>query len=150
MPSAFHISNVTNHGLNKRRYQIQRFSPTHPRRRFRRVMEEHGLREQVKSGPRRIPRFHNRSQWTREEGEEIAGTITLLYYLDKPGLLNHIVEAQHKFGNVVLSSMHLHLTENKCMEIIAVKGKATDVKSLSQELMTKKGVKQLKFTVMAP
>jgi CopG family nickel-responsive transcriptional regulator len=94
--------------------------------------------------------FITEAKWTREEGEEIAGTITLLYYLDKPGLLNHIVEAQHKFGNIVLSSMHLHLSENKCMEVIAVNGKATDVKSLSRELMTKKGVKQLKLTVMAP
>lgn len=93
--------------------------------------------------------FVTESKWSREEGAEIAGTITLLYYLDKPGLLNHVVEAQHKFENVVLSSMHLHLTENKCMEIIAVRGKAADVKSLSQELMTKKGVKQLKLTVMA-
>ncbi len=83
------------------------------------------------------------------DSEEIAGTVTLLYYLDKPGLLNHIVKAQHKFENIVLSSMHIHLAENKCMEIIAVRGKAGDVKRLSQELMTKKGVKQLKLTVMA-
>jgi CopG family nickel-responsive transcriptional regulator len=94
--------------------------------------------------------FITENKWTREESEEIAGTITLLYYIDKPGLLSHIVEAQHKFENVVLSSMHLHLTKNKCMEIVAVKGKAADVKSLSQELMTRKGVKQLKLTVMAP
>lgn len=93
--------------------------------------------------------FITENKWTHVAGEQIAGTVTLLYYLDKPGLLNHIVEAQHKFGNVVLSSMHLHLTENKCMEIIAFKGKSTDVKRLSQELMTKKGVKQLKLTVMA-
>jgi CopG family nickel-responsive transcriptional regulator len=93
--------------------------------------------------------FITENKWTIEEGEEIVGTVTLLYYLDKPGLLNHIVEAQHKFENVVLSSMHLHLTKNKCMEIIAVSGKASDVKRLSQELMTKKGVKQLKLTVMA-
>ena len=88
--------------------------------------------------------------WTREENEEIAGTITLLYYLDKPALLNHIVETQHKFENVVVSSMHIHLTRNKCLEIIAVKGKADSIKKLSQELMTKKGVKQLKFTAIAP
>ena len=94
--------------------------------------------------------FITENKWTREENEEIAGTVTLLYYLDKPGLLNHIVEAQHKFENIVLSSMHLHLAENKCMEIIAVRGKAAGVRSLSQELMTKKGVKQLKLTVMAP
>jgi CopG family nickel-responsive transcriptional regulator len=93
--------------------------------------------------------FITENKWTRKENEEIAGNVTLLYYLDKPGLLNHIVKAQHKFENIVLSSMHLHLTENKCMEIIAVKGKAADVKRLSQELMTKKGVKQLKLTVMA-
>jgi CopG family nickel-responsive transcriptional regulator len=93
--------------------------------------------------------FITENKWTRKEDEEIAGTITLLYYLNKPRLLNHIVEVQHKFENVVLSSMHLHLTETKCMEIIAVDGKASEVKRLSQELMTKKGVKQLKLTVMA-
>jgi CopG family nickel-responsive transcriptional regulator len=74
----------------------------------------------------------------------------MLFYLDKPSLLNHIVETQHRFGNVVLSSMHLHLAENKCMEIIAVRGKAAIVKRLGQELMTRKGVKQLKLTVVAP
>ena len=94
--------------------------------------------------------FITENKWTREKDEQIAGTVTLLYYLDKPGLVNHIVEAQHKFENVVLSSMHLHLTDNKCMEVIAVRGKAADIKCLSQELMTRKGVKQLKLTVMAP
>ena len=93
--------------------------------------------------------FITENKWSRETNEEIAGIITLLYYLDKPGLLNHIVEVQHKFEDVVLSSMHLHLTENKCMEIIAVRGKAAGIRHLSQELKAKKGVKQLKLTVMA-
>lgn len=93
--------------------------------------------------------FISEHKWTREESGEIAGTISLIYYLDKPGLLNKIVEAQHKFENVVTSSMHVHLAKNKCLEIIAVKGKASDIRSLSQELMTKKGVKQLKFSAVA-
>jgi CopG family nickel-responsive transcriptional regulator len=88
-------------------------------------------------------------KWTSEEAGEIAGTITLVYYLDKPGLLNQIVEAQHRFENVVTSSMHLHLTKDKCMEIIAVKGKANDIRNLSRELTTKKGVKELKFIAIA-
>ena len=87
-------------------------------------------------------------KWSSEKAE-VAGTIVLVYYLDKPGLLNQIVEAQRSFENVVTSSMHLHLTKDKCMEIIAVKGKASDVRRLSQELMTKKGVKELKFTAIA-
>jgi CopG family nickel-responsive transcriptional regulator len=88
-------------------------------------------------------------KWTRTEAGEIAGTITLVYYLDKPGLLNQIVEAQHKFENVVTCSMHIHLTKDKCLEIIAVKGKASNIRKLSQDLMTKKGVKELKFTAIA-
>ncbi len=88
-------------------------------------------------------------KWTREKAGEIAGTIAMVYYLAKPGLLNQIVEAQHKFENVVTASMHVHLTKDKCLEIIAVKGKASDIRNLSQELMTKKGVKELKFTAIA-
>jgi len=94
--------------------------------------------------------FISEYKWTQEEeAGEIAGAIVLIYYLNKPGLLNQIVEAQHKFENVVSSTMHVHLAKDKCLEIIAVKGKAGDIRSLSQELTTKKGVKQLKFTTIA-
>jgi len=93
--------------------------------------------------------FISEHKWTREKTGEIAGTIALVYYLEKPGLLNQIVEAQHKFENVVTCSMHVHLARDKCLEIIAVQGKASDIRRLSQELMTKKGVKELKFTAIA-
>jgi len=93
--------------------------------------------------------FISEYKWTREEAGEIAGAIVLIYYLDKPGLLNQIVEVQHKFENVVASTIHVHIAKDKCLEIIAVKGKASDIRSLSQELTTKKGVKQLKFTTIA-
>ena len=92
--------------------------------------------------------FISEYTWNSEKAE-VAGTITLVYYLNKPGLLNQIVEAQHKFENVVTSSMHLHLAKDKCMDIIAVNGKVGDIRKLTQELTTKKGVKELKFTAIA-
>jgi len=94
--------------------------------------------------------FISEHRWTREGAEAIAGAIVLLYYVDKPGLLSQVVRVQHKFENVVWSTMHVHLTRDKCLEIIAVKGKTGELQSLSQELMTKKGVKQLKLTLIAP
>jgi len=93
--------------------------------------------------------FISEFKWTREETEEIAGAIVLLYYVGKPGLLSEIMRVQHKFEKAVSSTMHIHLTKDKCLEIIAVKGKASEIKNLSQELMTKKGIKQLKFTTIA-
>jgi CopG family nickel-responsive transcriptional regulator len=86
----------------------------------------------------------------REEAAEIIGAIVLLYYVDKPGLLSQIMNIQHKFEDVICSSMHVHLTEDKCLEIIAVKGDAQEIKRLTKALVTKKGVKQLKFMAMAP
>lgn len=93
--------------------------------------------------------FISDNQWTLTEMGEVAGAIVILYYLEKPGLLNQIMEAQHKYEHVVTSTMHIHLTKDKCLELIAVKGKATDVRSLSRDLMTKKGVKQLKIAALA-
>lgn len=88
--------------------------------------------------------------WMQEETKQLMGVIVLLYYPDKPGLLKAIMDVQHEFENVISSTMHVHLTRDKCLEIIAVKGKAEDTKVLVQKLMTKKGVKELKFAAVAP
>ena len=94
--------------------------------------------------------FITEFKWMREEAGRITGAVLVLYYLDKPGILEEVVKVQHEFKNVISSTMHVHLEENKCLEIIAVEGSVKDVKSLTQALMTKRGVKQVKVAAMAP
>jgi len=89
-------------------------------------------------------------EWMREEAGLITGAVLVLYYLDKPGLLEEIIRAQHQFKNVISSTLHVHLEENKCLEIIAVEGSVQEVRSLTQVLMAKRGVKQVKVAAMAP
>ena len=74
----------------------------------------------------------------------------MLYYLNKPGLQEEITKVQHQFKNVISSTLHVHLEEDKCLEIVAVEGSAQEIRSLSQVLMTKKGVKQVKVAALAP
>jgi len=93
--------------------------------------------------------FITEFEWMREEGQ-ITGAVLVLHYLDKPGLLDEITGIQHRFKNVISSTLHIHLEENKCLEIIAVKGSAQEVRSLTQSLMAKKGVKQVKVAAIAP
>lgn len=93
--------------------------------------------------------FISENKFTLSKTGQVAGAIVILYYLEKPGLLNQIMDVQHKFEHVVTSTMHVHLTKDKCLELIAVKGKASDVRSLSRDLMTKKGVKQLKIAAIS-
>jgi CopG family nickel-responsive transcriptional regulator len=60
------------------------------------------------------------------------------------------MEIQHKFRDIISSTTHIHLEEDKCLEIIAVKGRSGEIRKLAQELMAKKGVKQVKISVVAP
>jgi CopG family nickel-responsive transcriptional regulator len=97
-----------------------------------------------------VQSFITEFEWMREEVGQITGAVLVLYYLDKPGLLEEITRVQHQFKNVVSSTTHVHLEENKCLEIIAVEGGVQDVRSLTQALMAKKGVKQVKVAAIAP
>jgi len=45
--------------------------------------------------------------------------------------------------------MHIHLSERDCLEAIAVKGDAAEIRRLSDELTAKRGVKILK-TMLIP
>jgi len=94
--------------------------------------------------------FISEFKWTREEAGHVTGAILTLYYFDKPNLLKKIIGIQHEFRGIILSTMHIHLEEDKCLEIIAVNGKVGEIRNLAQKLMAKKGVKQVKIAVMAP
>ena len=94
--------------------------------------------------------FLTEFEWMREESGLITGSVNVLYYTDKPGLIEDVVKIQHTFRNAITSSLHVHLEENKCLEIIAVRGSVKEVKGLAQALVARKGVKQVKVAAMAP
>jgi len=74
----------------------------------------------------------------------------LLYYLDKPGLLDEIVSTQHLSERLISSTLHIHLEKHKCLEIIAVEGNAREINSLAETLATKRGVQQVRVASVAP
>jgi CopG family nickel-responsive transcriptional regulator len=94
--------------------------------------------------------FITEFEWMQKDSGRITGAVLVLYYLDKPGLLDEITKAQHKFKNAISSTLHVHLEDNKCLEIIAVEGSVQEIRSLAQSLMTKRGVKQVKVAAIAP
>ncbi|MBN1913323.1 MAG: nickel-responsive transcriptional regulator NikR [Candidatus Omnitrophica bacterium] len=75
------------------------------------------------------------------EGKEIAGAVTLIYDHHKRELLNKITDIQHDFQKIIISTQHIHLDHNNCLEIIAVKGSPQEAQNLSDALRSAKGVK---------
>ncbi|MFH1540946.1 MAG: nickel-responsive transcriptional regulator NikR [Elusimicrobiota bacterium] len=80
-----------------------------------------------------------RKEW--QGGKEIAGAITLIYDHHKRELGSHLTDIQHDFQSIIISTQHIHLDHNNCLEIVAVKGKAIQVQKLADTLKSIKGVK---------
>ncbi|MFH1904359.1 MAG: nickel-responsive transcriptional regulator NikR [bacterium] len=80
-----------------------------------------------------------KKQW--QEGKEIAGAITLIYNHHKRELLDKITDIQHDFQKAIISTQHIHLDHNNCLEIIAIRGKPKEAKRLEDTLKSIKGVK---------
>ncbi len=78
-------------------------------------------------------------QW--QGGQKVAGAVTLIYDHHKRELVNKLMDIQHDFGGLIISSQHVHLDHNNCLEIIAVKGSAKEAQKLSDSLRSVKGVK---------
>ncbi len=79
-----------------------------------------------------------------------AGVLVMVYDHEIKGLEDDLIEAQHHHRNVICSVLHVHLSDKECLEAVAVKGGAEDIRKLAQELATKKGVKQVKSTIITP
>ena len=75
------------------------------------------------------------------EGKEIAGAITLIYDHHKRELLNKITDIQHHFQKIIISTQHIHLDHNNCLEIVAIKGNPKEAQKLADTLKSIKGVK---------
>lgn len=75
------------------------------------------------------------------EGKEVAGAITLVFDHHKRDLVNTLTDIQHDFHPLIISSQHIHLDHDNCLEIIVVKGKPGEVRELSDKLRSTKGVK---------
>ncbi|MBU4467647.1 MAG: nickel-responsive transcriptional regulator NikR, partial [Candidatus Omnitrophica bacterium] len=80
-----------------------------------------------------------KKEW--QEGKEIAGAITLIYDHHKRELLNKITDIQHHFQKIIISTQHIHLDHNNCLEIVAIKGNPKEAQKLTDSLKSIKGVK---------
>lgn len=77
-------------------------------------------------------------QW--EENEEAIGTITFVYNHHIPKLNDKILNVQHKYLNVILTSTHIHLDHQLCAETVLVRGRAHKIQELCSALRKQKGV----------
>lgn len=76
---------------------------------------------------------------------EITGILAIVYNHHTRELVNKLIELQHHFKGKILSSIHIHLNEQDCLEIIIINGKNIDIKKLNDNIEVLKGIKFFSF-----
>ena len=85
-----------------------------------------------------------RKEWEEDTGEKV-GTITIIYDHKAFELSKKITSGQHEHYHEIISTMHVHLDHDNCLEVLAVKGKAGNIQKIADELIGMKGVKHGKL-----
>jgi len=80
-----------------------------------------------------------KQEW--EANEETVGAITIVYNHHTRLLSKVLTNLQHESYKAIISTLHVHLDQHNCLEVLVVKGKGNELKKMSDRLIGTKGVK---------
>jgi len=86
-------------------------------------------------------------EWNAGSGPKVA-TISIVYSHHTHGVLERITDVQHDFGGNVLATLHIHLTHDDCLEVIAAKGTPKKIRALAAAIESVRGVKSCKLAIV--
>ncbi len=84
-------------------------------------------------------------QWQADN--DVMGVISLVYDHHQHKLQEKVTELQHDFHSQIISTTHVHMDHNNCLEVIIVRGKAGDVRQLANNLSALRGVRNANLSM---
>ena len=97
-------------------------------------------------------RYTNRSEFVRDmireqlvsrqwqEDADALGTVTLVYNHHKRRLGEKLTRLQHHHHQEILAATHVHLDHDLCAEVVIIRGHASAIRHIADELRQQKGV----------
>ncbi|ADP77845.1 transcriptional regulator, CopG family [Methanothermus fervidus DSM 2088] len=113
---------------------------------FDEILRNRGYQSRSKGIRDAIKDYIVRYQWMHEmEGERI-GVIAVIYNKEYKGIVEEISDVQHEYRKYINASMHVHLTDKHCLEVLVTKGDVAKIRELTEKLMRLKGVEHVRLT----
>ncbi|MCX7013574.1 MAG: nickel-responsive transcriptional regulator NikR [Candidatus Sumerlaeota bacterium] len=117
----------------------------------------------LKRFERRIRRegYDNRSEAIRDlireslvaeqwgENDNVVGAITLVYDHHVRELSERLMHIQHHHVGEIVSTLHVHLDRDHCMETLVVRAKAARARHLADSLRALRGIKHVALAMTA-
>lgn len=113
---------------------------------FDKVLEEKGYASRSEGIRDAIRGYIIEHNYLSEISGTTAGTVTIIYDHHESRLSERLTTLQHDFGDIIESSLHIHLDHHNCLEVIVVRGEGGPIRNLVNKLKSTKGVKLAKLT----
>jgi len=106
--------------------------------------------------------YENRSEAIRDllrqqlSGERVTNpkakavaVVFLVYDHHATKLMEKLTDLQHSHLTQTISSMHIHLDEHDCMEVVVLRGRVGQIKKTAENILSQKGVKLGRINLVA-
>lgn len=80
-------------------------------------------------------------------GTMVLGTLTITFNHHSSDLQEKLHAIQHDYFEYIISSMHVHLDEHNCLEVIVLRGETGLVQDIANLILGTKGVKNGKLVL---
>jgi CopG family nickel-responsive transcriptional regulator len=81
---------------------------------------------------------------------EVLGSLTIVYDHHARDLNARMADLQHAHHELVVSVLHVHISHDDCLEVIALRGQVEAVRQLANSLLCLKGVKHGQLFITLP
>ena len=84
----------------------------------------------------------------REETSHCVGSLSYVYNHHERRLAERLTELQHAAHDLVVSSMHVHLDHDNCLETLFLRGHTPEVRAFADKLIAERGVRHGQFNLV--
>ncbi len=88
------------------------------------------------------------SNWQRaalDSASQVVGVVVLVYDHTTRQLSEDLTRMQHHDHGTAVATLHIHLSEDYCLEVIVLRGSQTEVLDMAEHLISARGVLHGKF-----
>lgn len=81
-----------------------------------------------------------KEEWEEQRGETV-GVLALVYEHGTRALADRLTDIQHDRFQRITASLHVHLDQHTCLEVIALRGTPRQIRQVTKRLLALKGVR---------
>lgn len=78
-----------------------------------------------------------------------VAAVCLVYDHHSTKLMDRLIDLQHSHLLQTISSLHIHLDEHDCLEVIVLRGRVGEINKMAENIVSLKGVKLGRINLVA-